>query len=293
MSGYTPVFKSVFQGSLCGKYPDTAAWLMLLALADKNGEIDSTPQYISAITGMPVDILQECIERFMQPDPMSRTPDNDGRRLELIDPDRGWGWRLVNHGKYREKARQAAQSVRQIEDGRNAEKVRRYKERQVLDTTGHRETPQDTAGHRQTPPDTLSNANTNANTNTVFKTTMSSSQANPTAVDRIFDHWRTTHGHQRARLDDRRRRLIASALKSYDEASLCQAITGYLNSPFHQGQNDRNTKYDQLEHMLRDARQVDAGLRFYEQPPPNLSKLTRANATAVENWKPPELRAVE
>lgn len=159
MTGYTPVFRSVFEGSLCGKYPDTAAWLILLALADKNGHVDSTPQFISAVTGMPVDDLLQCINRFMEPDPHSRTTDNEGRRLELIDPDRAWGWRIVNHGKYREKARQAAQTVRQIEDGRNAEKVRRYKERKASDTNGH----------HGTPTDTLSNSNSNSNTNTEKK----------------------------------------------------------------------------------------------------------------------------
>lgn len=120
MSGYTPVFRTVFEGSLCGQYPDTAAWLFLLALADKNGHVDKTPQYISAVTGMPVDVLLECIGRFMQPDPMSRSPDSDGRRLTLIDPTRPWGWSVVNHQKYREKARLAAKNADAISSGRDA-----------------------------------------------------------------------------------------------------------------------------------------------------------------------------
>lgn len=120
---------------------------------------------------------------------------------------------------------------------------------------------------------------------------MSSSKANPTAVDRIFDHWRSVHGHDRAKLDDKRRRLIGKALKDYDEATLCQAITGYLHSPHHQGQNDRGTKYDGLELILRDAAHIDAGLRFYADPPANVSRITRANIAAVEDWRPPELRA--
>lgn len=124
MSGYTPVFKSIFQGTLCGQYPDTAAWLFFLALADKNGHVDMTPQFISAVTGMPVDDLTACIERFMQPDPNSRSSAEEGRRLVLVDPARSWGWRIVNHDKYREKARLAAKNAEAVSAGKEAERKR-------------------------------------------------------------------------------------------------------------------------------------------------------------------------
>ncbi len=129
MSGYTPVFRSVFEGTLCGQYPDTAAWLFLLALADKNGHVDKTPQYISAVTGMPVAELVGCIERFMQPDPASRSDAEEGRRLVPIDPERSWGWKIVNHEKYREKARKAASDAERVASGRDAERKRLERER--------------------------------------------------------------------------------------------------------------------------------------------------------------------
>ena len=86
--------------------------------------------------------------------------------------------------------------------------------------------------------------------------------------------------------------LIRDALKTYSEADLCQSISGYKNSPHHQGQNDRATVYDAIELILRDAKHIDAGLRFYRDPPrTDLSSLTRKNIAAVENWVPPEMRA--
>lgn len=127
MAGYTPVFDSVFEGSLCGKYPETAAWLFLLALADKNGHVDKSPNFISAVTGMPVDVLERCIREFCEPDEKSRTPDSDGRRLIPLDPDRPWGWLIVNHGKYREKARKSSFDAARVADGRNAERMRQRK----------------------------------------------------------------------------------------------------------------------------------------------------------------------
>ena len=110
----------------------------------------------------------------------------------------------------------------------------------------------------------------------------------------MFEHWRTVHGHPQAKLDAKRRKLIRDALKGYSEADLCQAISGYKNSPHHQGQNDKATVYDAIELLLRDAKHIDAGLRFYRDPPrTDLSTLTRRNVAAVENWVPPEMRAAQ
>jgi hypothetical protein len=131
MSGYTPVFDSVFQGTLCGRWPDTGVWLCLLALADRDGRIDSTIPYISAVTGIPAQTLTECIDRFMAPDPASRTQADDGRRLVLIDAARQWGWVVVNHGKYREKARKQMQQIVATNSGRDAERKRVERERKA------------------------------------------------------------------------------------------------------------------------------------------------------------------
>lgn len=144
MSGYTPVFDTVFHGTLCGKWPDLPVWLSLLPLADWQGHIDMTPQAIAAVTGWPLELLAKGIEALTRPDPDSRSPDEDGRRLMPLDPNRKWGWRVVNIQKYRRLASGQIQSASQVADGRNAEKVRRYKER-------HRQTPADTAdtsGHQ-------------------------------------------------------------------------------------------------------------------------------------------------
>lgn len=116
-------------------------------------------------------------------------------------------------------------------------------------------------------------------------------KVNGAIVEAIFEHWKVTHDHPRAKLDKKRKALIRSALKNYEEAELCQAITGYLNSPHHMGQNDRNTVYDDISIMLRDSKHIDAGLKFYSDPPrTDLSKRGRANLQVVSEWQPPEIR---
>lgn len=139
--GYTPLFSSVFSGSLYGKYPDTAAWVFFLALADKHGCVDMTPEYIAGVTGMPLADLLACIERFLEPDPKSRSPENAGRRLVRIDPSRNWGWRIVNFAKYRERARKHAWDAERTASGRDAERKRRARENARKSPDASRQSP--------------------------------------------------------------------------------------------------------------------------------------------------------
>lgn len=106
----------------------------------------------------------------------------------------------------------------------------------------------------------------------------------------VFDHWKSAHGHPQAKLDDKRRRAIREALRNYSPDELCESISGYLNSPHHMGQNDRSTRYDGIELLLRDAKHIDAGLKFARDPPQKFSSLTRRNVSATEDWMPPEIR---
>jgi hypothetical protein len=94
------------------------------------------------------------MKRFCNPDPYSRSQVEEGARLTLLDAHRDWGWRIVNLQLYRDRA----SGQDQIEDGRNAAKVRRYKSK-------HRKTPLDTARHRKTPldtPDTYSDSDSDS-----------------------------------------------------------------------------------------------------------------------------------
>ena len=128
MSGYTPIFRSIFQGTLCGKYPELPVWLVLLALSDRHGEIDAHPSFIATVSGIPQTDIETAIKRFCEPDEASRTPDEDGRRLTPI-PGRGFGWIIVNHGKYREKARKAMRQIEETAAGRDAQRKRVERER--------------------------------------------------------------------------------------------------------------------------------------------------------------------
>lgn len=144
--GYTPAFEDIYMGTLYGRWPAAAVWASLLPLLDKNGQIDMSMQAIAGMTGWPMDLLEEGIHQLMEPDKNSRTPDHEGRRLIPIDPDRPWGWKAVNHAKYKEKARLQSKNAREVQTGTNKDRM------------NDRRRPPETAA------DPLSNTNTNTNT---------------------------------------------------------------------------------------------------------------------------------
>ncbi len=156
MSGYTPVFASVATGSLYGQWPDIGVFLLSLALADKHGVVDVAFPVLAGILGLPVEDVKACMRRLCEPDPASRSRTEEGRRLVLLDPDaRDWGWRIVNHALYREKARKAAYDARRTESGEDAERKRKGRRKT-------RAVPTRPDASRDVP---LSNTNANTNTN--------------------------------------------------------------------------------------------------------------------------------
>lgn len=85
------------------------------------------------------------------------------------------------------------------------------------------------------------------------------------AVNEIFTYWATTMGHEKSKLDPKRTKMIEAALKlGYTVDQLKQAIEGNKRSPFHQGQNDRSTRYDGLDLILRDASKIDSFIAMAE-----------------------------
>jgi hypothetical protein len=129
---------------LCGKWPDIGLWGVVLSLGDRNGIVDVTPAYLARVTGLAIDDVVGCMQRFCEPDPYSRSTAENGARLVRLDPDsRDWGWRIVNHGKYREKARLVSKNEREVVSGENAARLRGDNK-----TAEDRRSPPKTAAHR-------------------------------------------------------------------------------------------------------------------------------------------------
>lgn len=81
------------------------------------------------------------------------------------------------------------------------------------------------------------------------------------SVREVFDFWVELHRNstrgRRPVLDSKRWAVIAKAIVSHGTDACFDAIRGCLVSPFHQGQNSRGKKYDDIELILRDASKIE------------------------------------
>ena len=99
---YGKIFASMFSGSLYGDWEAIVTLTVMVVLADKHGDVDMTCEVLSARTSIPLDIIRRGIASLEAPDPKSRTPDDEGRRILRVSDTRDWGWRITNYNAYRE-----------------------------------------------------------------------------------------------------------------------------------------------------------------------------------------------
>ena len=95
------VFASTWEGSMIGKPDVQLVWCFLLAHSDARGLVEKSRPHIAALTGLTLDRVHAAIAQLEAPDPDSRTPDEEGRRLLRTTEHRDWGWQIVNHARYR------------------------------------------------------------------------------------------------------------------------------------------------------------------------------------------------
>ena len=118
---YGKIFDSIYEGTLYGHWEALVTFQQMIVLCDADGMIDMTPHAIAARTSIPLKIIEKGIAVLEDPDPFSRTPDHEGRRIELIDAHRPWGWHIINHAKY--VALQDADTIR----AQTRERVRKHR----------------------------------------------------------------------------------------------------------------------------------------------------------------------
>jgi hypothetical protein len=98
---FVKVFAQILDSSLADDYLVRLVFEDLLKLADAEGIVDMTPSAIARRTHVPLEIVLRGIETLSAPDPESRSSQEEGRRIVLLDGRRSWGWRIVNYLHYR------------------------------------------------------------------------------------------------------------------------------------------------------------------------------------------------
>lgn len=125
MPNYTKLFNSIVTSTIWTEDDKTRiVWITMLAISDQNGEVHASIPGLARIAGVSVADTETALGKFLSPDSYSRTPDNEGRRIAVIDG----GWELLNHAKYRRMASKAE------EKEANAARQRRFRARNATVT---------------------------------------------------------------------------------------------------------------------------------------------------------------
>jgi hypothetical protein len=149
---YGKIFDTIYDGTLYGHWEAIVTFQQFIVLSDADGVVDMTPHAMAARTSIPLEILFKGIKILEQPDPYTRTPGEDGRRIILMDDHRPWGWVIVNHAKY--KAMRNADQKREADRVRIAEKRKQIKNvaitSQCVANVAHTDTDTDTDTDKRT-----------------------------------------------------------------------------------------------------------------------------------------------
>lgn len=109
---YVPIADSFFESSIMQEaLPVRFVMLALIRLALRtgaNGVVDVDPRGFAASINIPLPDVERALKRLMEPDPHSGCPDENGRRIVPVNPERPFrGWRLVNWPRYHEMVHDA------------------------------------------------------------------------------------------------------------------------------------------------------------------------------------------
>ena len=94
---YTKLFSSITESTIWSEPAGTRlVWITFLAKCNKHGEVYGSVPGMARLSNVTLEECEAAIATLLAPDKWSRTPDNEGRRVEAIDG----GWRILNHSKF-------------------------------------------------------------------------------------------------------------------------------------------------------------------------------------------------
>lgn len=95
---FTKLFSSITESTVWSEPLATrVVWVTLLAKCDADGHWFGSLHGLARQANVSLDEAAEAVQRFLQPDPHSTSPEHGGRRIVAFYG----GWQLLNYGKYR------------------------------------------------------------------------------------------------------------------------------------------------------------------------------------------------
>lgn len=99
---FVKLFSAITESSLWSESKETRLlFVTMLAKADATGFVEASLPGLARVANLTLEETLVSIDRLEGPDPYSKNPDHDGRRVIRV-PTRG-GWQILNYGVYRER----------------------------------------------------------------------------------------------------------------------------------------------------------------------------------------------
>jgi hypothetical protein len=125
MAGWAKLFSSILTSTIWGEdHATVRVWIAMLASSDADGVVEGSVPGFARVANVTVEEMRRALAILSAPDPESRTPDHEGRRIEAIEG----GWFILNFAKYREQA--------QAKEGSRAPYYREYRKRKRAEEFG-------------------------------------------------------------------------------------------------------------------------------------------------------------
>lgn len=127
---FTKLFSSITESTVwCEPDSTRIVWITMLAMADRKGRVWGSIPGLANRARVTLEQCENALITFKSPDKYSRTPDNEGRRVEDIDG----GWLLLNYEKHR-----AVQDDETIRESKRkwAERNRKSKKVEKVEVVG-------------------------------------------------------------------------------------------------------------------------------------------------------------
>jgi len=119
MTGYTKLHSSILTSTIWRESPVVCkVWVTMLALSNQDGVVEASVPGLADMARVGVADVEEALAKFQSPDAYSRSPENEGRRIEPVEG----GWRILNCEKYRFKL--------SLEDRRERDRIRKQRWRE-------------------------------------------------------------------------------------------------------------------------------------------------------------------
>lgn len=95
---FVKLHSQLLDSSLWCEPPDvTKLWICLMLMADPDGQVNASAPGIASRANLPLPRVKVLLEKFAKPDPDSRNPQHQGRRIERIDG----GYKILNFVYFR------------------------------------------------------------------------------------------------------------------------------------------------------------------------------------------------